>query len=143
MLEIAKFCLKKGECTQCEFQDKHAMLTCRELFKYLFRTARMLEEQKKEYDRLKEQHDILVEKADEMYSMLKERETVAHALEVLRVHGWREGGYMDVPGEPGIVRCKDCKYKYEEFDGDWQCARMSGFFRVMPDWFCADGEAKE
>ena len=39
-----------------------------------------------------------------------------------------------------VVRCKDCKYKYEEFDGEWQCARMTGFFRVMPDWFCAYGE---
>ena len=37
-----------------------------------------------------------------------------------------------------VVRCKDCKY-----NDDGECIIKAGWFPVKPDWFCADGVAKD
>lgn len=47
-----------------------------------------------------------------------------------------ETGYTKRDEE--IVRCKDCKH----YDGN-ECMIKMGWFAVLPDWFCADGERKE
>ena len=41
-----------------------------------------------------------------------------------------------------IVRCKDCKWKYED-DGLSLCGYHSGWFPAEPNWFCADGVRRE
>ena len=42
-----------------------------------------------------------------------------------------------------IVRCKDCKWLLEYENGEWQCDIKQGWFPVKPEWFCADGIAKD
>ena len=65
---------------------------------------------------------------DDAIALLKEKDTVEHALNVLRENGWT----MEKP----IVRCKDCK-KHNTMNcycNAWQ---------ISDDWFCADGERQE
>ena len=44
--------------------------------------------------------------------------------------------------QEAVVRCKDCKWKYED-DGRSLCGYHSGWFPAEPDWFCADGVMRE
>ena len=38
-----------------------------------------------------------------------------------------------------IVRCKDCKYWWDDERHHWYCSNLSMSY-ARPDWFCADGE---
>ena len=44
--------------------------------------------------------------------------------------------------QEAIVRCKDCKWRYED-DGMSLCGYHSGWFPAEPDWFCAASERKD
>ena len=72
----------------------------------------------KDYAGLQERHRILVEKADDMYLMLKEQSQ--------------------------IVQCKDCKHGYKCEDSEFiLCIHpFSDGHKHTEDWFCADGELK-
>lgn len=69
-------------------------------------------------------------------ALLKEQDTVDHALSVLREHGWKEDRQHL---QTEIVRCKDCR-----FGSVWNncilCDGVNGAH--SPDWYCADGERK-
>ena len=73
----------------------------------------------KDYAGLQERHRILVEKADDMYLMLKEQSQ--------------------------IVQCKDCKHGYKCEDSEFiLCIHpFSDGHKHTEDWFCADGELAE
>ena len=40
-----------------------------------------------------------------------------------------------------VVRCKDCKWKIIDDEGDLFCGFRGRYEK--PDWFCADGERRE
>ena len=73
--------------------------------------------------------------------LLKEQESVDHALSVLRAAGWKENPMMDEL----IVRCKDCREIYyasnrAPHEQTWVCGRHG--MDVTPEWYCADGERR-
>ena len=45
-----------------------------------------------------------------------------------------------------VVRCKDCKHKFTEYDGSFTCNVFSNSYglpyRINPDDFCSRGEKK-
>lgn len=96
-------------------------------------------ELQKAFEELQERHKFLVEKCDDMYSILKAQQ---EEIENLRqtCQSMMEG---IVVSQPRIVRCKDCKHRDPEdhkcdcgHDIQWQLPRPD-------DWFCADGKRKE
>lgn len=82
----------------------------------------------------------------DVLALLKEQETVDHAMEILRNNGWIEhtGSYPKDRFSP-VVRCKDCihwdKGCTEECDNSDNVCYHNG--RCKPDWFCADGVKQE
>ena len=44
----------------------------------------------------------------------------------------------DLKDREAVVRCKDCKFCDED-----ECMIRVGWFPVKPNWFCADGIAKD
>ena len=98
----------KLHCNDCPYHNFPVETDC---FDILMRDALEL---LKDYAGLQERHRILVEKADDMYLMLKE--------------------------QPEIIRCRDCKH-IGYTNSHWFCKMLSRC--VDEDWFCADGELAE
>ena len=70
--------------------------------------------------------------ATEAIALLKEQDSVDHALEVLRANGWKEDRMY-----PDIIRCKDCKWYSSEIS--WCNNSMSPKEQTF---FCADGDRR-
>ena len=54
-----------------------------------------------------------------------------------------EDFHPDVSGYPELVRCKDCKYRYNGCCYSRASNRINFTAEVPDDWFCADGERKD
>lgn len=109
-------------------------------------------EQLKEYENLEKRHEILVNHADTMLAMLKERNEKIAVLNRFIEQMPKPTKLLDVfcNGYAKVVRCKDCKYAYLTDDGECKYCEMEKddngslieLYRSW-DWFCADGERKE
>lgn len=77
-------------------------------------------------------------------SLLKEQEDLGTELTnaVELIHKKNERIEKLLKEQEAIVRCKDCKWKYED-DGRSLCGYHSGWFPAEPNWFCADGVKRE
>ena len=90
---------------------------------------------------LKLQKDILgygsfIEDINDALTLLKEQDTVEHALEVLRANGWKQTEPICSECDAvHVVLCKDCKhYMTIHCICDGCC--------ISPDWYCASGVRK-
>ena len=105
----------------------------------------------KEQEDLKERHEILVNHADTMLAMLKERNEKIAVLNRFIEQMPKPTKLLDVfcDGYAKVVRCKDCRYgeptKNGAGDDCIQCNNddlwLDGNLN-FPDWFCADGERR-
>ena len=77
-------------------------------------------------------------------ALLKEQETVVHALDILRANGWKQEEPVCAHCEAvHVVLCKDCKHRLlPKGETRAECMARAGWFPVDDDWFCADGERK-
>ena len=97
---------------------------------------------------------------DDAIELLKERDTVEHALNVLRENGWEEetsedhGLYQHRLKMPCIVQCKDCRYATRHCSDSvfgkplYDCGHprqigREGVACHSEDWYCADGVRKD
>ena len=68
--------------------------------------------------------------------------TVYHGFYQLRItHNLRDEVTKLLKEQPQIVRCKDCRFSHTVAHSDLLQCRNSE--RHKPEWFCADGEAKD
>ena len=74
---------------------------------------------------------ISLECIEDILELLKEQDTVKHAINVLMENGWT----MEEP----IVRCKNCKYWNENL-GEY-CEKRNSY--PGGNWFCADGKRRD
>ena len=51
-------------------------------------------------------------------------------------------GYLMARGVTAVVRCKDCKWLYDDMD-DYCCRSHRGLVRICENSFCSYGERKE
>lgn len=55
--------------------------------------------------------------------------------------------FIGVNDRVEVVRCKDCKHKFTEYDGSFTCNVFSNSYglpyRINPDDFCSYGERRE
>lgn len=115
-----------AHCRNCPYDDHVACKT------FLMRDALKLINAYKE---LQERHKFLVEKCDDMFSTLKEKNKEIETLEL-------QNAYLETEmlnEEPKIIRCRDCKhYRPHRL---FECEKH-GSCQPNPDWYCADGEVK-
>lgn len=98
----------------------------------------------KEHENLEKRHEILVNHADTMLAILKERNEKIAVLNRFIEQMPKPTKLLDVfcDGYAKIVRCKYCENKEcEGREGRIVCG-ITGEDH-LPDWFCADGEPKE
>ena len=92
----------------------------------------------KEYENLEKRHEILVNHADTMLAMLKERNEKIAVLNRFIEQMPKPTKLLDVFCDEyaKVVRCKDCKhYMTIHCTCDGCC--------ISDDWFCADGERRD
>lgn len=80
------------------------------------------------------------EMAQDALELLKEQDTVEHALETLRLAGWKNTSDCSDWVYGGVVRCKDCCFNASTPHNPF-CSQ----FNVPtnnPDFYCAYGERK-
>ena len=97
-----------------------------------------------EYENLEKRHEILVNHADTMLAMLKERNEKIAVLNRFIEQMPKPTKLLDVfcNGYAKVVRCKDCKhYRYYGLSDETvsEC-RIDHCENPDADWFCADGE---
>lgn len=70
---------------------------------------------------------------------IQEMSTGLEIEEYIREFGCED--YISNTDLVGVVRCKDCKWWYNEID----CRNTSGLYRFVPNgnWFCASGERRD
>lgn len=81
-----------------------------------------------------ETEDCVPNLVKDALALLKERETVEHACDILRANGWKETEPLCSECEAvHVVQCKDCRKNM-----------MCELTLDKPkDWFCADGKWKD
>ena len=104
-------------------------------------------EQLKEYENLEKRHEILVNHADTMLAMLKERNEKIAVLNRFIEQMPKPTKLLDVfcNGYAKVVRCKDCKNAeiLPWLDNAIICKKHS-YTGVRPDnFYCANGERKD
>lgn len=104
-------------------------------------------EQLKEHENLEKRHEILVNHADTMLAMLKERNEKIAVLNRFIEQMPKPTKLLDVfcNGYAKVVRCKDCKNAVVYDGNEVICTHIdsNGNDKHSIDWFCADGERKE
>ena len=99
----------------------------------------------KEYDNLEKRHEILVNHADTMLAMLKERNEKIAVLKRFIEQMPKPTKLLDVfcNGYAKVVRCKDCKNAVVYDGNEVICTHIdsNGNDKHSIDWFCADGES--
>ena len=79
-----------------------------------------------------------IDTLEDAHSLLKEQETVDHALDILRANGWKQEEPVCAHCEAvHVVMCKDCKWYDERISMCDNC----GLPREQT-FFCADGKRK-
>lgn len=101
----------------------------------------------KEHENLEKRHEILVNHADTMLAMLRERNEKIAVLNRFIKQMPKPTKLLDVfcNGYAKVVRCKDCKHwlPMNRFDPDYHPGRGQCEWNCWvrdSDWFCADGE---
>ena len=98
----------------------------------------------KEHENLEKRHEILVNHADTMLAILKERNEKIAVLNRFIEQMPKPTKLLDVfcNGYAKVIRCKDCKYCGSEIRDGVRFAKCELKHNWMPqgDWFCADGE---
>lgn len=101
----------------------------------------------KEYENLEKRHEILVNHADTMLAMLKERNEKIAVLNRFIEQMPKPTKLLDVfcNGYAKVVRCKDCKNAVVYDGNEVICTHIdsNGNDKHSIDWFCADGESIE
>jgi len=104
-------------------------------------------EQLKEYENLEKCHEILVNHADTMLSMLNERNEKIAVLNQFIEQMPKPTKLLDVfcNGYAKVVRCKDCKNAVVYDGNEVICTHIdsNGNDKHSIDWFCADGEKSD
>lgn len=101
----------------------------------------------KEYENLEKRHEILVNHADTMLAMLKERSEKIAVLNRFIEQMPKPTKLLDVfcNGYAKVVRCKGCKNAVVYDGNEVICTHIdsNGNDKHSIDWFCADGESIE
>lgn len=101
----------------------------------------------KEQENLKERHEILVNHADTMLAMLKERNEKIAVLNRFIEQMPKPTKLLDVfcDGYAKVVRCKDCKHWWKKNELCTHEKTMDGSvccLEAKPDFYCGYGERR-
>lgn len=97
---------------------------------------------------------VIIPLMKDALALLKEQDSVDHALDILKAHGWTQTEPICSECDAvHVVQCKDCKHRGEWKRGDFsyvefpdgskcpcQCDDFFYSWRPDDDWFCANGE---
>jgi len=72
---------------------------------------------------------------------MSDREKVINDLQ-MQIEELEERLAIVLEGQPEIVRCKDCKHRFNSCCYNKKSNRINFGVYVADDWFCADGERR-
>lgn len=86
-------------------------------------------------------YNQVIEALDKERQLLLNREQYG-AENVLVHHAINVIAELPIIRQPEIIRCKDCKHRFNDCCYDKKSNRINFGVYVADNWFCADGEKK-